>query len=686
MNTIFLTVLNMSITGSFVIAAVCIARMLLKRAPKSFSYLLWLVVGFRLLFPFSIESVFSLIPFNPQPIPQNVTVQVAPPPQGIPPVQDVVSTPGYGLVEGGLLNIPATSNLPALPGEIASTFQLWPNVFAAIWLAGLVIMVAYGTISYYMLCLKMRKSGKVGNNIYKSGKISSPFVLGLIKPKIYLPPMLKNNELDYILLHEQTHIGRRDHIIKLGAYFVLALHWFNPLAWVAFLLMEKDMEMSCDEIVLRQLGGEIKKDYSLTLLSLATNHHAVAASPLAFGEGSTKERVKNVLNFRRPTRIFAILAVILVIALSIGLAMNRTTGNAAEPNNQNYDNNDTVDDNESYSDTAGSTSLPEAGTPYVGAAHETSRIVNMMPLPREGWSVWGIEIGTDHGTGNYAPYSLIIYYEPVDQHAARRMGGHIPESTFEANAAFLFEHIGNLQEVTFSVSMISSPSGAGHENYFYHWSLTRNGEQTLTRGEYDWWDWAFPEQLGLERHAGALTGPIVIVDNMLHIDLVELLFQDNEADMARFAELHPHVDITDRDHVLGIMPRGFMTHHLNSEIIWRNDYERIAELGLDVDVDFPEDEWEPYTHMLGMDTLSFEITDATIFEFVDTDLRLSDTDLYGTRVRAVGVNEFLAARSDWGLADPANIGASTFRRVVYFVQVNDQGQVVSVTEEFFLTQ
>ena len=332
MNSIFLTILHMSLTGSFVIAAVCLARLLLKRAPKYISYMLWIVVAFRLLVPFSVESAFSLIPFNAS--------------QAIPAaVQPVADMPTYGITTGNQLpggniatpvtpNTPALSNQPPIPeGTPLSTARQivwWPGVFAALWLVGFVAMVAYGTASYYILHLKMAKAGRIGGNVYRADNITSPFVLGFIRPKIFLPPYLKANEREYILLHEQTHIGRKDHIVKLTAYFILALHWFNPLAWVAFLQMEKDMEMSCDERVLRTMGGSIKKDYSMTLLSLATDRRTLLASPLAFGESGTKARVKNVLNFKRPSRIFGALAIVLVLGLSIGLGMNRTAGTPAE--------------------------------------------------------------------------------------------------------------------------------------------------------------------------------------------------------------------------------------------------------------------------------------------------------------------------------------------------------------------
>ena len=188
-------------------------------------------------------------------------------------------------------------------------------------------MVIYGVASYIILKRNMQSAVCVEGNIYEAGNIKSPFVLGIFHARIYLPVGLDENAREYILLHEQTHIKRCDHIIKLIAYFILCLHWFNPLAWVAFLLMSIDMEMSCDERVLKEIGGETKKDYSMSLLSLATERRFVQGSPLAFGEGDVKQRIKNVLNFRKPSRIIVVTAVVLAFALSIGFAVNRPVDN-----------------------------------------------------------------------------------------------------------------------------------------------------------------------------------------------------------------------------------------------------------------------------------------------------------------------------------------------------------------------
>ena len=308
MDKLFLTILNMSLTGAFVIIAICIARLPLKKAPKIISYWLWAVAGFRLIIPFSIESAISLIPFKSTPIPHDLAIQAVPRIDiGIPAINNTIS-----------------SVLPAAtPTASANPLQMWTMIGAYVWLAGIVIMLVYGVASYIILKRKMRTAIQKEDNIYETGNIRSPFVLGIIKPNIYLPLDLSDREREYIILHERTHISRYDHISKIAAYLVLSIHWFNPLAWVAFILMGADMEMACDERVLKKVGIETKKDYSLSLLSLAANKRFIGGSPLAFSEGGLKTRIMNVLKYKKTSMVIVIIAVALTTALSVGLALNR---------------------------------------------------------------------------------------------------------------------------------------------------------------------------------------------------------------------------------------------------------------------------------------------------------------------------------------------------------------------------
>lgn len=308
MERIFLSVLNMSLTGTFVIAAIMIARLPLKKAPKSISYALWAVAGFRLVFPFSIQSVFSLLPFNAAPIPQDIARQAVPRiDSGIMAVDDAVSAA-----------LPA-----AAPVASVNPLQAWLAVCAYIWLFGIAVLLIYSVVSIISLKRRFRGAARVEGNLYETDRMNTPFVIGLFRPKIYIPAGLSGEERRFIILHEQTHIRRYDHAVKMFAYLVMCLHWFNPMAWIAFVLMGADMEMSCDERVMKELGGGIKSAYSLSLVRVAAGHKILNGSPLAFGEGGMKERIKNVLNFKKHSRVIIIAAVALAAVLSVGLTLNR---------------------------------------------------------------------------------------------------------------------------------------------------------------------------------------------------------------------------------------------------------------------------------------------------------------------------------------------------------------------------
>ena len=316
MNNLFLVILDMSFVGAFVIAVILIARIPLKRAPKILSYCLWSVAGFRLVVPFSLESIFSLIPFNSAPIQSNMAAQTMP-----------RTGSDFAIVD----YISAETLTTASSYYSADPMQTWVTVGAYIWLIGMIVLVLYGLVSYIMLHHKVRHAKCIESNIYEADNIESPFVLGVLKAKIYLPSDLTANEREYIILHEQTHIKRRDHIVKFIAYFILCLHWFNPLAWVAFVLMGVDMELSCDERVLKEIGNDAKKDYSRSLLKLSTNNSIIKSSPLAFSENGLKTRIKNVLKLKKHSRVIVITAVVLTLALGIGLVLN-----GVRENNEDY--------------------------------------------------------------------------------------------------------------------------------------------------------------------------------------------------------------------------------------------------------------------------------------------------------------------------------------------------------------
>ena len=320
MDSILLTVINMSVTASFVIVGVCIARLLLKMAPKTISYALWVIVAFRLVIPFSFESMFSLMPINSNPIPNDIIYY---------------TSPG---IDTGLENFDNTVNA-ALPTPTQNTvnsvnpLRVLLNVGEIVWVVGMGGMVIYSIVTMCLLKYRLKNAIYTKDNIYEVDNLKTPFVLGYLSPKIYIPASMKPEEMGYIILHEKTHIKRKDHIIKLFAFLVLCVHWFNPLVWVAFVLMSADMELSCDERVLKELGDGIKKDYSTSLLSFSTGRRIINGSPLAFGEGGVKNRIKNVLNFKKPTRVIIIVAIMIAIAAAVGFMTNKTR--IATPPNEN---------------------------------------------------------------------------------------------------------------------------------------------------------------------------------------------------------------------------------------------------------------------------------------------------------------------------------------------------------------
>ena len=307
MDSFFLQILNMSITSSYVILFVIIARLLLKKAPKIFSYMLWTVVLFRLVCPFSFESIFSLIPLSTQTIPGDIMYSQIP------------------RIDSGIaiMDQSVNTSLPApAVGASANPLQIWVALGEAVWLLGVSVLLIYCIFTAIRLYLKLKTAKHISVNIYEITGIKTPFIFGIIKPKIYLPLGLPENEKAYIIKHEQTHIKRFDHIIKPFAFLVLCVHWFNPLVWVAFFLMSEDMELSCDESVIKQMGSDIKKDYSASLLSLSTGRRIIGGCPLAFGENNTKGRIINILNYKKPAFWVVVVAIVVMVAVFIGLMSN----------------------------------------------------------------------------------------------------------------------------------------------------------------------------------------------------------------------------------------------------------------------------------------------------------------------------------------------------------------------------
>lgn len=321
MEALFLKVLNMSITASYVLLAVLLIRHLLKKAPKRYAYLLWSVVAFRLCIPVSFSSVFSL--FRAKPFDMTAA-------QSGGGAALRYLTPDIGMAQAPqvTVGIPAmnayiSERLPQ--GQMAASanpLQLWITIGSMLWLAGLVALLLYSLISYARLRRLVAPAVRLEGRVYEADGIRSPFILGLVQPRIYLPFGLGETERDYVLRHEAYHLRRKDHLIQVIGWLILAVHWFNPLVWLAYTLMIRDMEMSCDEQVLGAADADIAKGYGLSLLAFATNRRIPLAGPLAFGETSIQERVKNIMSFRKPKKWVVWLTSLLCVAVIVACAAN----------------------------------------------------------------------------------------------------------------------------------------------------------------------------------------------------------------------------------------------------------------------------------------------------------------------------------------------------------------------------
>lgn len=323
MSELFLRVVNMSISASWLILAVMLLRFVLKKAPKWVNLLLWGIVAIRLLCPFSIESTLSLIP-SAETIRPSIMMDPTPSVHtGVPSINRVIN-PVIG------------SSFAPSPGTSANPLQIWIPTFGAIWLAGVGALFLYAAISYLRLRRKIREAVILRDHIYQSENVRSPFVLGIIRPKIYLPYHMEEQELRHVVSHEQAHIRRKDHWWKPLGFLLLTLHWFNPLLWLAYVLLCRDIELACDEKVIKELGREQRADYTQALLSCSVDRPIIAACPLAFGEVGVKERVKSVMNYKKPAFWVIILAIVICVAVAVCFLTNPAGEKTSEQREDSY--------------------------------------------------------------------------------------------------------------------------------------------------------------------------------------------------------------------------------------------------------------------------------------------------------------------------------------------------------------
>ena len=306
MSTVFIKFLNMSITASWLILAVILVRLLLKKAPKWIRCLLWGLVAVRLLFPFSIESVFSLIPSS-ETIPSNIALQKEP-----------HITSGISALNAAV-NPVLSESLAPVPEASVNPLQVIILVAAVVWIAGIAGMLIYAFASYLKLKKTVSVCVPVKKGILACDEVKAPFILGILRPVIYVPSSLQGETLDCVIRHEKAHLQRRDHWWKPLGFLLLSVYWFNPLCWAAYILLSRDIEMACDEKVICDMNRAEMAAYSQALLDCSFPGKRIAACPLAFGEVGVKERVKGVLNYKKPAFWILLAAVLACIVLAVCL-------------------------------------------------------------------------------------------------------------------------------------------------------------------------------------------------------------------------------------------------------------------------------------------------------------------------------------------------------------------------------
>ncbi|MGN0403196.1 MAG: M56 family metallopeptidase [Acetatifactor sp.] len=443
------TIINMSITAGIVILVVLVARLLLRRAPKVFSYALWGVVLFRLLCPLSFSSSFSVLSFFQASVnstgeiqyfanqPEDATPLEEQPVELLPPVtypqtaQEQLPLYAQDWIKGELSEefpvnkieqMPVLQEAQEMTGSAGSLLpvaevkqessqakgfrDMAANVFSIVWLSGIAVLLGINVFSFMRIRSRVTVSMRLRDNIYLSDGIVTPFCLGIVNPRIYLPSSLGESEREYIILHEQHHIKRCDHIIKLLAFAALCLHWFNPLVWLAFTLAGKDMEMSCDEAVMRKMNGDIRAEYSASLLQLATGKKAFSAVPLSFGEGNPKQRIKNIMSYKKPGFRVMILAMIGCGVVMLCACTNPKAGKTEENTGDTED--FAVDGSMGKEDAVKEDGTAQPDFIPMGAAWE-----ELGDIDGNGESEFVIYSGED---GNYQHFDFIFNGEKIYEH------------------------------------------------------------------------------------------------------------------------------------------------------------------------------------------------------------------------------------------------------------------------------
>ena len=314
MAEVFLNIVNMSISASWIVLAIILLRIVLKKAPKWINCVLWGIAGLRLVLPFSLESIFSLVP----------SAETISQPTGSP--RPYLQS-GINVMDNQVNDYLQEYYYEGVTRPTGNFVNI-TTILAIIWVIGIVALLIHILVSYLRLNNKIKTAVLLRDNIYQSEAVVSPFVLGIIKPKIYLPFNMNSQDMDHVIAHEQAHLRRKDHLWKPLGFLILTLHWFNPLVWVGYILLCRDIELACDEKVVKEFNNEQRADYSQALLTCSANRRMIAACPVAFGELGVKDRVKAILNYKKPKFWIVVFAIV----LSVGMAVCFLTSPAKEEN------------------------------------------------------------------------------------------------------------------------------------------------------------------------------------------------------------------------------------------------------------------------------------------------------------------------------------------------------------------